>query len=107
MTWLAAMMNCRQNGAFLVDINSAEENVFVNGFLNPMLWIGYNDRAVEGTFVWSRTGMAASFTDWGAIEPNLMTEENCVDIKNHTDGVAFWRDNSCEVEQPSMCKAGE
>ena len=32
-------------------------------------WIGFNDEASEGTFVWS-SGEAVAFTNWNAGEPN-------------------------------------
>ena len=55
----------------LVTIASAAENAFLvtNGLASPNPWIGFNDFAVEGTFVWV-TGEPVTYTNWGTGEPN-------------------------------------
>ena len=41
------------------------------------MWIGLNDLVTEGRFVWA-SGVAVTFTNWGAVEPNnaLGIEDN-------------------------------
>ncbi len=62
-TWPEARFMARSNGGYLATITSMAENDFVfnNGVKDPSVrvgdyirgsWIGFNDAAVEGTFVW-------------------------------------------------------
>lgn len=70
-------------GGHLVTINDAAENAWVVstfanfGGVSPALWVGLNDSAVEGTFVWA-SGEPVEYTNWGPGEPN-----------NHT-GIEDW-----------------
>ena len=45
------------------------------GVVNTGLFIGLNDAANEGTFVWS-SGEAVTYLPWRAGEPNGLTTEN-------------------------------
>ncbi|HIB48693.1 MAG TPA: HYR domain-containing protein [Flavobacteriaceae bacterium] len=61
------------SGYNLVSINSLAENNFIqNAMLATAISktvIGYNDLAVEGTFVW-QSGEITTYTNWTAGEPN-------------------------------------
>jgi hypothetical protein len=62
------------NGAHLLTIGSAAENVFVSNAvnaiaLNTWYWLGLTDELNEGVFVWS-TGEALTYTNWSVGEPN-------------------------------------
>jgi hypothetical protein len=56
-------------GGHLVTINDLAEQTWVSTTFPSRHWIGYNDEAVEGTFVWS-SGQAPGFTFWNGGEPN-------------------------------------
>ena len=82
-------------------------------------WIGYNDIAVEGEFVWS-SGSASAYTDWAPDEPNNSYgggPENCTTMKHHDkpDGwndlpCTGWEISSqgfiCEAVPPEPCPGG-
>lgn len=59
-------------GGHLVTISDAAENAWVwdtFGAVNTGLFIGFNDAASEGTFVWS-SGDPVTFINWRTGEPN-------------------------------------
>ena len=76
--WTEAEAACGKWGGHLAKISSAAENTVVRNVANGICganstpWIGVNDIAVEGTFVWP-DGTAATYTNWAGGEPN-----NCV-----------------------------
>jgi hypothetical protein len=77
MTWLEAHAQATAAGGYLVAINDASEQTFIEstyliGFADATaFWMGATDRDVEGTWVWTN-GEAMSYTNWhGATgEPN-------------------------------------
>src|SRR5262249_22655581 len=74
-TWLPAEAEAVALGGHLASITSAaEQNFIVNTFLSGandrnILWLGLNDQAVEGTFVWS-SGEPVTYTNFQGGEPN-------------------------------------
>ncbi|MDC8005439.1 HYR domain-containing protein, partial [Aureisphaera galaxeae] len=61
------------NGGFVATVTSAEVDTFIfNAITNEGVnnsFIGFNDVAVEGTFVW-QSGAPVTYTNWGGSEPN-------------------------------------
>ena len=73
-----------QNGGHLAVISSQEENDFLASQLNQdVVWIGYNDEANEGTFIWAN-GAAAEYTNWYGSEPNNGHNTSAFTGANHT-----------------------
>ena len=75
-TWTASEAEAVGLGGHLVTINDAAENQWVLNTFFPLtgvpyssLWIGLNDAANEGQFVWAN-GEPAAFTYWYPGEPN-------------------------------------
>lgn len=89
-SWAQAEAEAVALGGHLVSITSAAENAFlVSTFLTvPQAqalpyWIGLNDAASEGQFVWS-SGEAVTYTNWASGEPNNVgDDEDYVAISWH------------------------
>ena len=85
-------------GANLVSIQSAAENQCIISALNTMgqsgvIWIGFNDEAVEGTFVWYDQSPVV-YTNWAPGEPNNSGgDEDCTQI--YPNG--SWNDLPCNI----------
>ncbi len=77
-TWTWSERTAIGLGGHLTAIaNEAENNYVYNSFsafggTNRLLWIGFNDVASEGHFVWS-SGEPVTYTRWVAGEPNNAT----------------------------------
>ncbi|MDX2146747.1 MAG: lectin-like protein [Planctomycetota bacterium] len=75
LRWDDARAIAQSLGGDLAAIASFEENEFLRSSVlgfdgqDRRGWIGFNDAAVEGTFVWSN-GEAVGFTNWNSGEPN-------------------------------------
>ena len=64
-------------GGHLATIDDAAENQWLNDTFQRFgqnLWIGQNDQAVEGAWVWS-SGASSSFTNWWPGYPNNSSED--------------------------------
>jgi hypothetical protein len=79
LTWVQAESYAVSVGGHLVTINDqAEQDWLMATFNEPTwptqstFWIGMNDRAVEGTWVWS-SGEPVTYTNWVFEEPNNCT----------------------------------
>ena len=70
-SWEAAQAEARNLGGNLVTINNAAEEQWLKQTFgeDENLWIGFNDRAQEGTFEWV-SGEAVTYTNWDPNEPN-------------------------------------
>jgi len=70
-TWTASEAEAQTLGGHLATVRSSAENTWVVdqfrnfGGTGRNLWIGYNDVATEGTFVWA-SGEASAYTRWDA-----------------------------------------
>ncbi|MEE9440233.1 MAG: HYR domain-containing protein [Saprospiraceae bacterium] len=82
------------HGGYLATITNQEENNLLKNFLgNTCAYIGLNDIAEEGTFVWSN-GETSAFTNWGSGQPNnYNNDQDCV-VMNCGGG---WNDEYCNV----------
>lgn len=96
-SWTAAENAAVALGGHLATVRSqAEHDWLVQTFANYQgstvdLWIGFNDAALEGTFVWS-SGEPVVYTNWDVGEPNNAggTEDYANLRKNNPAG--YWND---------------
>ncbi|MBX3273638.1 MAG: C-type lectin domain-containing protein [Sandaracinaceae bacterium] len=111
-SWTSARDWCRERGHDLVVIDDAAEQAWISanvGDTGQGYWIGYNDRAVEGTWVWSRAGVTTTFTNWNGGEPNNAGNEDCA-VSTATNISAAgraggWNDVGCNGDQRFVCEA--
>jgi hypothetical protein len=71
-SWVEAEAIAVDCGGHLVTINDAAENAWLVANVLPShdwAWIGMNDAAEEGTWVWS-SGEPVTYTNWYPGEPN-------------------------------------
>ncbi|XP_045162297.2 secretory phospholipase A2 receptor-like [Mercenaria mercenaria] len=68
VTWQHGESLCRDRGGHLAHIKSADEQGFMQYFMDRYspqhaVWIGLHDTTVEGQFEWS-SGVSVSYTNW-------------------------------------------
>ena len=66
--------------------------------LDGQYWIGLNDIAVEGTFVWPG-GSGTSYTAWKSVEPSNGSTEYCVRLLRRE-----WWDTDCHIQHYYICE---
>ena len=96
-TWDSAKSICANNGGFLADITSAEENAFLASQLTiQSAWIGLSDTESEGNFTWC-SNAPVSYNNWYPGQPN-----NYNGVQDYVELLSngFWNDqyNSYALE---------
>ncbi|XP_077993991.1 macrophage mannose receptor 1-like [Glandiceps talaboti] len=108
LTWEDAENQCRKGGGHLLSISGLLEEYYITarlyGVNTPELWIGANDRTVEGGWTWS-DGSAFAYLNWGPGQPNNYdhgyTREDCSEIVVST---GQWNDDKCDRTSGYICK---
>lgn len=104
--WTSALAKCRHMNSVLVDVNSNEENVYIQHRHNgKKSWLGFNDVLSEGVFTWADLG-AGNFTAWAKDQPNNLDNQDCVrtlGLKHNYE----WNDISCDNCDQYTCKKGK
>jgi hypothetical protein len=99
VSYAAARTACMALGGHLAYLKDATIDAYAESFIGAVdTWIGGNDIATEGTFVWD-DGTTFSFTNWHTGEPNDglgMYAEDCVLIAGARVGKQ-WDDRPCDV----------
>ncbi|XP_062551279.1 C-type lectin 37Db-like [Armigeres subalbatus] len=71
------------------------------------LWIGLNDLALEGRFIWHALGLGPVFTQWKKDEPNNLNQsEHCTHMWWQPTNNLFWdwNDDGCSREFNFVCE---
>ncbi len=94
-SWTAAEALAVEWGGHLATVRSAEENAWIyEQFCQNSVggvWIGLNDRKVNGVFAWS-SGELATFQAWDrANQHNTALEESCVHVQGSAHPEADFR----------------
>lgn len=93
-----AELDCVALGGHLASVKTAASNTIVAALVSatPSAFLGGNDLATEGAFVWP-DGTPATYTNWRTGEPNNGNnggyEEDCIVIQGLLAGV--WDDRPC------------
>jgi photosystem II stability/assembly factor-like uncharacterized protein len=81
VSWAEAEAHAVSLGGHLVTINDKAENDWLIATLGTDYWIGLNDMAVEGAWVWAN-GQPVTFAGWLSGEPNDYLGEDAAMIEN-------------------------
>lgn len=99
-TWFESQAEAVSLGGNLAAINDAAENAWVYSTFSSIdgtdrgLWIGLNDAASEGAFVWV-SGEPVTYTNWAVGEPNNANgEEHYVHIESPAFDGPAWNDRA-------------
>ena len=86
-TWSGAEAQAIAKGGHLVTVNNAAENAWLTSTFSGSFWLGFNDAASEGNFVWAN-GEPTTYTNWAFLEPNNFFNEDYVGMYDN----GFWND---------------
>jgi hypothetical protein len=109
MPWAEAEENAVSLGGHLVTINDAAEGEWLVATFGTEYWIGLNDIAVEGEWVWV-SGEPATFTNWQPGEPNdgqpgdPSVGEDAAAMRSIPQTV--WNDRRADLSLPFVVEVG-
>ncbi|KAI6647380.1 Low affinity immunoglobulin epsilon Fc receptor-like [Oopsacas minuta] len=95
INWGDSRQQCLSSGYNLATISSSEENTLLLSIVTGSgnCWIGLNDMANEGTFVWV-DGSDSTYRNFDNGQPDLGSLENCVEFRPN----GRWNDAQCLLQ---------
>jgi hypothetical protein len=108
--WTTAQSTCWSYDYHMLSIADAAEDTWVNAVADTYStlkwWMGFNDRASEGTWVWE-DGSPVTYTNWYPGEPNdVAFNEDCGQLNRfHSAGSNGWNDEPCTSAFRFICEA--
>ncbi|XP_034096532.1 hepatic lectin-like [Gymnodraco acuticeps] len=121
-TWTQSRAECRRTGGDLVQIESREEQTFLQQKVRVQMtgdedkfWIGLTDSVTEGAWLWTDgSALDRSLAFWSTGEPdnykgNDTMEEDCARMgeRGGASDLKCWFDKSCEDPHRSICEKPE
>lgn len=103
LAWSAARRSCMDSGYDLVTIESEAEHDFLRGAAAPdggQWWIGLNDIATEGTYIWAATGMPGAYVT--PINGGTASQD-CFVLRDDTPD-RRWSDRDCASTGIFVCE---
>ncbi|XP_037102260.1 C-type lectin lectoxin-Thr1-like [Syngnathus acus] len=108
-----AELVCQAIGGNLASILSSVEHAVILALVDKQLganqtaWIGFNDQATEGIFVWTDASPSplAGFRAFEGSNAPPSANEDCVVTNTGTDTL-FWNDVDCTSTVPYVCVTG-
>ena len=100
-----ARAHCQAEGAEPAVVESEGEAVWLHATAVEVArqdyWLGADDRAVEGSFVWWN-GAPLDYARWDEGEPNNAGDrQDCAHIRANN---GMWNDRECEARQGVLCE---
>ena len=107
LNWFEAKSACSVYGGKLVEIESDAKQTAVtdarsSAGITGEFWIGLNDLATEGSFVWASTGEPAVIANWVEGQPNNWLNQDCVMVDGNQ-----WVDDPCTNTGHFVCECFE
>ena len=110
-TYEEALDHCNIDGGKLAEPKSVEANndivTLANNSISGSLigvWIGIDDKSIEGKFTYATDGESVKFTNWNRGQPdNAGGNEDCAHLwKGH----GFrWNDVGCSAKMSFVCES--
>ncbi|KAH8353454.1 hypothetical protein KR084_011088, partial [Drosophila pseudotakahashii] len=102
-SWSDAERFCLEKGGHLAAFKNEAELIAVSAKVNPDVryWLGVNDRARKGNFVYLATGRKVSYLKWSPGEPDYYNETHCVVFIQ-----GAMRVHNCYNEHRVLCQIG-
>jgi hypothetical protein len=105
VNWDDARDACYTAGYHMVSVDDALENAWIDTVVDTHTsgewWIGFNDVATEGDFVWE-DGSTVTYTNWHTDEPNNLNNEDCVELNYWVN--SSWNDKDCGELRSYVCE---
>ena len=94
-------------GGHLATITNSTDDEYIAALLaiDERAWIGFNDLAEEGTWVWV-SGLDSAYENWAANQPDDDGGEDCAWTTpdyGPTDPGVGWGDQECDTTHKSVC----
>ncbi|XP_013402508.1 perlucin-like [Lingula anatina] len=108
-SWSHAQAYCRSKSSHLARITSQHENNMIVSYVRTYFpadfnwWLGGNDMAQEGRWVWVDTNKVMTYTNWNPEEPNnIKGIEHCLELRS--DYTHKWNDAPCGKAKSFICE---
>jgi hypothetical protein len=112
LTWIQANEKCKQLNATLAEVDTKEENEYLNELAARMtpadqlygVYIGKSDLKSEGGWIWdgSKGRIFDVFNNFKGNEPNGNRRENCLHLMRRKSWK--WNDIPCETRLMFICE---
>ncbi|XP_071789139.1 uncharacterized protein [Asterias amurensis] len=102
-TWDSASSECKKLGAELASIHNDGTQSYMSVRMNTLsswMWIGLNDKAVEGTYVWT-DGSSYDYNNWSPGHPKT---DDCVAMVSGANNYGLWRTRPCTKNYYYVCQ---
>eukprot|EP00105_Crassostrea_gigas_P015832 XP_011432965.1 PREDICTED: perlucin-like protein [Crassostrea gigas] len=105
VNWFEGQMKCREYGATLVQIDTAQENNWIlKNFPKVRFWLDHTDVGKEGRWKMFSTGKSPTFSFWSPGQPdNHRGSQNC-GYSYFNKNTGAWDDGGCSARFWIICE---